>query len=567
MHSSWIREPRKVSRWTPILAPALAAALLFAGPPRYACPQSSAGASVADALRERIAQMKVEGVEAGRQLAARAALPVLYERAGYPTFWTAEKIETLVGLVRESAADGLRPEDYHLAELEKMAPALTLDADAPTRARADLLATDAFYLLLYHSYLGKVDPKSLDPKWNFEPRAVRDKSGVAFVLDALQSGRLREAAERVRPEHWWYARARAALADYRGLAARGGWAAIPAGRPLKPGTNDARVVALRRRLAATGELSGQPLDSPLFDEPVAAAVRAFQTRHRISPDGAVGAGTLAELNVPVEARVLQIRVNLERARWVLHEVTPDDLVIVDVAGFEVVYMRNREPLWRAKVQVGKPYRQTPIFKSKIDQVVFNPTWTVPPGIIAKDILPGARRDSGYFERKGLDVLDRSGRKVDPATIDWKAQKASSFPYTVRQAAGPDNALGRVKILFPNPYFVYLHDTPHRELFEKDERAFSSGCMRVERPLELAGLVLNDPQSWNARSIGEVLEAGQTRTVGLKQKVPVLIMYWTIDPASEGRTVFKRDPYGRDPRLARALDAAFGSSHRAPPSGR
>jgi L,D-transpeptidase YcbB len=238
----------------------------------------------------------------------------------------------------------------------------------------------------------------------------------------------------------------------------------------------------------------------------------------------------------------------------LNEITDADFVLVDVAGFEVSYMRNGEAVWKARIQVGKAYSQTPIFKSRIDNVVFNPTWTVPPGIARKEMLPAIRKNPGYLEKKGLDLLDSSGRKVDPATIDWASLRG--FPYTIRQPAGPGNALGRVKILFPNPYFVYLHDTPSKSLFEKEDRAFSHGCMRVERPLELAERVLNDPESWNAGSIAEVVEKGETRTVRLKQSVPVLIMYWTIDLAQEGRVGFKRDPYGRDARLARALDTPY-----------
>ena len=235
------------------------------------------------------------------------------------------------------------------------------------------------------------------------------------MQEALTRGDLRESVAKVRPSYPWYAKARAALAEYRDLAARGGWPAVPSGPALKVGMKDpARVPALRRRLAASGDLSGQPLDSADFDKPLATAVAAFQARHRLEADGAVGAGTLAELNVPVEARILQIRVNLERARWVLHEIS-GDLVLVDVAGFGIAYVKDRKAVWQAKVQVGKPYRQTPIFKSKIDNVVFNPTWTVPPGIFAKDILPAVRRDPGYLAKKRLDLIDRNGRKVDPAS--------------------------------------------------------------------------------------------------------------------------------------------------------
>src|SRR5262249_34634515 len=185
------------------------------------------------------------------------------------------------------------------------------------------------------------------------------------------------------------------------------------------------------------------------------------------------------------------------------------------------------------------------------------TWPVPAGILSKDVLAAVKRDPGYLEKKRLDVIDRGGKKVDASGIDWAAQTAGSFPYMLRQEPGPENALGRVKILFPNPYFVYLHDTPSRELFEKEERAFSSGCMRVERPLELAGLILNDPENWSASAIDQAVQAGATRTVRLARKLPVLIMYWTIDPGPERGIVFKRDPYGRDPRLAQALDAPPG----------
>ncbi|MGE5276084.1 MAG: L,D-transpeptidase family protein [Acidobacteriota bacterium] len=542
-------------------------ALLAHGRAAAAEPAENPERSIAETLRERLDQMQATGrVEVEKtELVFRRGLSEIYERSGYRPFWTPERLGVLLELVRESEKDGLTPEDYHLAALSRLAPALgTAGADAVTRANVDLLATDAFALLVYHLYLGKVDPKSLDARWNFEPRPIGEQGGTGFVLDALTQGRLREAVEAVRLDHWWYQRARAALAEYRGLAARGGWGVIPGGRTLKAGMSDPRVPALRHRLAATGELTGESLESTVFDEPLAAAVGAFQARHRLPQDGAVGPGTLAELNVPVEARILQIRVNLERARWALHEITPGELVIVDVAGFEVAYVKDQEPIWRARIQIGKPYRQTPIFKSEIEHVVFNPTWTVPPGILAKDILPAVRRDPGYLAHKRLDVIDRSGRKVDPAGIDWSRQSARSFPYVLRQEPGPDNALGRVKIMFPNPYAVYLHDTPSKALFEESARAFSSGCIRVERPLELTRLLLNDPDQWDERAIDEVVAAGKTRTVRLRRPVPVLLMYWTIAPDSQGRTVFKRDPYGRDPPLARALDAPFRPRRRPSP---
>jgi len=549
---------QRVSRWALV---GVGVAILTCG---RVLGQAAEGqdAAVVPLLRERLQRMQAKGAAgSSSEVATRAAMPKIYEPGGDRPLWNPEKLDTLLALIRASAEDGLRPEDYHLEALTQRAKAVAPGADPAARADADLLATDAFCLLLYHLYFGKVDPKSLDPNWNFAPRPIADRSATDFVRDALTKNQLREAVARVRPEHWWYAKARAALAQYRALAEKGGWPPISPGPALKLGAKGPRVVELRRRLAATGELSKQPVDGEDYDAPLVAAVKDFQTRHRMTSDGAVAAETLAELNVPVEARVRQIRINLERARWVLHEITQGDLVIVDVAGFDVIFARGGDEIWRSKIQVGKPYRQTPIFKSAIDQVVFNPTWTVPPGILANDMLPAIKKDRGYLQKKGLEVVDRGGKTVDPSSIDWAKQTASTFPYMLRQGAGPDNALGRVKILFPNPHLVYLHDTPSKALFEKDARAFSSGCMRVQRPLELAGLVLNDPKTWSAAAMDAVVASGETKTVRLERPVPVLIVYWTIDPRVESRTVFKRDPYGRDPKLAAALDAAFGQPAR------
>ncbi len=546
-----------------------AAAFLLALAGR-ALPQKAAD-PIAENIRERLEQWETSGRLAVNDtpLVSRKALPRLYEDNGYRPYWTAERRSALQALLRDSALDGLTPGDYHLDALARLSTAAGGGAGADTadpamRANLDLLATDAFTMLLHDLYLGKVDPQTLDPNWNFERRPLDEESAFAQIEKALSEGRLKEAVDAARPNHWWYARARASLAEYRAIAGRGGWPSVLPGPALKVGMTGPRVAALRRRLAATGDLAGAPLDEKPYDEALSRAVSSFQERHRLAADGAVGASTLAELNVPVEARILQIRVNLERARAVLHEISPGPVVLVDIAGFEVSYLEDQKALWKARIQVGKPYRQTPVFKSTIDHVVINPTWTVPPMILAKDILPAVRKDPGYLAKKRLEVLDRNGKPVDPASIDWKSVTASKFPYLLRQGPGPDNALGRVKIMFPNPYFVYLHDTPSKALFEKEERAFSSGCIRVERPLELAEKLLDDPKTWDSAAIAQAVAEGSTRTVRLSKPVPVLLMYWTIVPSDDGHTVFKRDPYGRDRRLAQALDAPPPTGARPAP---
>jgi len=342
------------------------------------------------------------------------------------------------------------------------------------------------------------------------------------------------------------------------------------------------VPALRRRLAVTGDLESSrpaiaeapppasgaeavpawgdgampapaPYDDTVYDAELEAAVKRFQDRHGLTTDGIIGAGTFAALNVPVSARIDQIRVNMERARWVMHELK-GEFVLVDVAAFDVSWFRSDEPVWSSKVIVGRPYRETPIFKSLITYVVFNPTWTIPPGILVKDKLPILKKDPGYLQRNHIRVLDSRGREVDPHSVNWKAYGPGRLPpYQLRQDPGDDNALGLVKIMFPNRYSVYLHDTPTKSLFDKDERTFSSGCIRVQKAFELAELVLDDPVRWNSAAIAEVVAAKATRTVNLARPVPVLILYWTAQPTIDGRVIFRNDVYGRDPSTLAALD--------------
>jgi len=516
-----------------------------------------------EALRARVEFANETGrlVIAGAEIVSSATLPVLYGEVGYQPLWRdSAKVEKLLRLVLDSYDEGLMPVDYHLTPLYRLWPVVRSKPTPENIADFDVLATDAFMLLLYHMYFGKVDPKSLEPTWNFGTREIDGQQAVEFVRKAIESGRLSEAVDAVRPDHWMYDHGRDILRSYRQILADGGWPAVPPGETLKPGMSDPRVVALRRRLAVTGDLAGQPLDLESYDEPLAAAVRSFQERHRLKADAEVGPATLTELNVPVEARIRQIQVNLERARHLLHEIGDDDLVIVDIAGYELRYVKGRKVVWTSRVQVGRPYRETPIFMSSIDHVIVNPTWTVPPTILGQDILPAVRRDPGYLAKRGLEVIDRNGNRVDPRSIDWSRYTSRNFPYVLRQAAGEDNALGRVKIMFPNPYLVYLHDTPSRSLFEKEDRAFSSGCIRVERPFELVERLLADP-AWDDAALQAAVDAGQTRTIRLRKPVKLLLIYWTVDEDDLGRVVFRRDVYGRDALLWQAVNGRFSFGSR------
>jgi murein L,D-transpeptidase YcbB/YkuD len=520
---------------------------------------------VADVIHERIDFVRETGQLTldGSTVVSRLGLNQLYAGLGFRPLWREPgRVEELLELVRESADDGLNPSDYHLGALESLWREVRIRPTPENLADLDVLASDAYMLLLYHLYFGKVDPMSLEPTWNFSTREVTGEQATDYVIRAITGGRLKEAAAAVRPAHWMYDHGRRALRAYRQIEAQGGWPQVPDGPTLKPGMTDPRVAALRRRLAVTGDLMDQPLDGEFYDEALEAAVRSFQERHLLTADGAVGRGTLRELNVPVGDRIRQIRVNLERARHILHEIGDEPMIAVDIAGFEVRWIEGRRVTWSSRVVVGQPMRQTPTFKAQVEYIVLNPTWTVPPGILQKDVFPGIRRDPRYLEKKGLEVFDRNGRRVDPGSIDWSRYTARNFPYFLRQASGDDNALGRVKIMFPNPHLVYLHDTPARSLFEKDDRTFSSGCIRVEKPFELAERLLAGT-AWTREAMDAAVATGETRTVRLPKAVPVLLIYWTVDEDLQGRIVFKRDPYDRDPPLAAALDQPFRFGSRPP----
>jgi murein L,D-transpeptidase YcbB/YkuD len=529
-------------------------------------PVTAVSNPLAEAIRDRIDHLRYEKQQDVRGARVILDEPVAryYEAQQFQPAWQdASKLDELVASIEDLRNDGLDPNDYHLEALRSYRLDVRMQSPLTLQDRADLelLATDAFMLGLYHVYLGKVDPVKLSSQWNFAQRPTPSfDEGLQRFSARLAAGEIREAFDSARPSHAWYQRGRERLKDYRVIAAAGGWPVLADGPTLKPGMSDARVPVLRKRLEITKDLLPTPgtvvgVDPDLYDAALEQGVKVFQERHGLTPDGAIGPGTRAAMNVPVEQRIDQIRVNLERGRWTLHEMK-GEFVLVDVAGFYVSYFRNDEPIWTSRVVVGRDERETPIFRSKITYVVFNPTWTIPPGILVKDKLPELRRNPGALKRMNIRVLDGSGREVNPYSVNWNQYGPSRLPpYQFVQDPGPNNALGLVKIMFPNPYLVYLHDSPAKSLFEQDQRTFSSGCIRVQQPFELAALVLNDPQ-WNPQSIDAVIATKQTRTVNLKTPVPVLLLYWTAQPRPDGQVNFRNDVYGRDPPTLAALDSDF-----------
>jgi len=406
---------------------------------------------------------------------------------------------------------------------------------------------------------GQTDPRTLHEVWFANGSEIDLETRLQ---QAVEANHVVELLQSLRPTHVGYLELQKALVSYRDIAARGGWPVIPNGPTLQRGDRGPRVMALRTRLRLTADLdrASAPVDD-VFDTALEQGLQRFQERHGLNADGVVGTSTLTALNVPAEARVRQIELNMERWRWLPHELG-DRYILVNVANFALDVIEHGQSVLAMRVIIGKPERRTPFFSADMTYLVLSPHWYVPPTIAIQDKLPLIRRDPSYVARQNFKLFrdgESGATRVDPLSIDWSAVSARNFPYRLRQDPGPRNALGRVKFIFPNSYHVYLHDTPSRELFAKTERAFSSGCIRLEKPIELAEYLLRNDPRWSRQKILATIARGAEQVVHLPTTVPVHLLYWTAWVDAQGRINFRKDIYERD----KVLDTALRESFPAP----
>ncbi|UCH84931.1 MAG: L,D-transpeptidase family protein, partial [Candidatus Latescibacterota bacterium] len=354
------------------------------------------------------------------QIRASQALPMFYERRGFERVWAVPgRFTELRRMIAASADDGFVPDDYHTAVIDEITGSGDYESNPERIADLDILCTDAFLTLAYHVRYGKVDPERLDADWNIYDDIVEVTEMVESMEDVFDVGStdIFEAIKDLRPSYKIYTVLSKALVEYRTIEEEGGWPTIPDGDVLKQDVSDPRVLILRERLEITDDLEVENPDDSLFDEDVAKGIERFQKRHGLDADGVVGKNTLAALNIPVAEKIGQIRVNLERLRWVLHDESVT-FVVVNIAGFEVFYARDEKLVWRSRVQVGKEYRKTPVFRADMKYLVFNPTWTVPPTILKKDMIPKTAKDPSYLDKKIIKVIDNKGQIIPAASVDW-----------------------------------------------------------------------------------------------------------------------------------------------------
>ena len=479
------------------------------------------------------------------------ALAAYYDDLANPILWVGEPRATaFVAWLRHAKDDGLDPASYPADQLEKLAAAAAA-TNSLGRAVVELHFSAAFLQYASDLQVGRFLPHKVDPDFFQEGRTIDQVAALKGLAAAANLDQFFIAWQPQAPE---YGDLRAALADYRALAGAGGWPGVPLGDTIKPGMSDPRVPALRARLAVTdgADPVAPPDAAEVFDDGLVAVVKAFQARHGLDVDGVVGKGTIVALNVPVETRVEDIVLSMERWRWMPPELGRNHL-IVNIAGFQLKRFADGREVERMNVVVGKPYNKTPVFSDQVRYLEFNPYWNVPTGIAIKEELPKLKSNPAARAAAGFEAV--RGDKVYPLTsINWKQYGPGNFPFQIRQRPGQNNALGRVKFMFPNQFDVYLHDTPSRSLFDKAERAFSHGCIRLARPLDLAEQVLavGGVPGWSMARIDQVVASRQRTVVNLADPLPVHITYFTAW-VDQGVPNFRTDIYGQDEKLLAALE--------------
>ena len=534
-----------------------------APPPLPPCPASATGLDnrIAGQICQRVrtepppTSLKVEG----HTLRSLESTIRFYAQRDYRAGWLdasgspSPAAEELLKALGEAEQDGLRSADYRPAELRKRLNAVQQEGSAASDsslAEFDLLFTDTFLTYGSHLLAGRLPPRKVDPDWAIKPRS-RDLAAV--LQEALARETVGQSLQALRPQGKGYVQLREALRKYREVAAAGGWPTVASG--LAQGAQGPRVHDLRVRLQASGDLAGGDAvsqnGSAVFDKTVADAVRRFQKRHGLAETGAVNAATQAALNVPVTERIRQVELNLERWRWMPEELG-SRYILVNIPSFKMKVFEGDKRVIESNVVVGRQERQTPAFTANMAYLVLSPKWYVPRSIAVKDKLPQLKRSSYALARQNIRVFNSAGREIKPGTVNWRAVSADNFNYQLRQDAGPRNALGGIKFMFPNPYNVYLHDTPSRDLFSRNQRTFSSGCIRISNPIELAEYLLKSDPKWNRDKIKTASTSGQQRVVNLPQTVPVYLLYLTAWVDEDGLVNFRNDIYQRDKPMARAL---------------
>jgi len=498
-------------------------------------------------------QTQMASAPGGLSKNRRNALQEFYKSPTASLLWSDQngrlaRATELRQMLQQAMSHGLDPFPYNLQQIETYWE----KTDVSSAVALELLLSQALLAYANELYSGRYKPQDMDKDWHMKPR-VLDNSKL--LQDVSTQSSISDVLNGLAPSHSIYRALQERLAEYSQLAEQGGWPMIPQGPTLRPDMQHEQIKQIRQRLSVTGDLqdAGQ-MDSTAYDKTLVEAVKHYQKRNGLQADGIIGKGTRVAMNIPVEQRVIQMRINLERWRWLPLEFKGHSLV-VNMTGYMLYSFQDHDIVLEMPVIVGKKYRSTPSFNNLMSYIELNPYWNVPTSIAVKDLIPAQKRNSGYLKKKHIRVYrgwKKDAKELDPATVDWSKVSEKNFPYRLRQDPGPHNSLGTMKFMFPNKYAVYMHDTSHRELFKRHDRAFSSGCIRVQDPLYLATYVMGDTSDKGRARIKKLLATGKNQALRLPKKIPVYLVYTTSWVDRKGNLNFRKDIYGRDKRMLAAV---------------
>ena len=530
-------------------------------------------AQVQENLRSRLdkAEIPPEVCVGDDLIQASTLVREFYQGRQYQPVWSRKgsllsSVQSLVTSIQAAEEEGLVPGDYHfdsiLANLKEFARLSggALQHLAPVLSDLELLLTDAFFVLAAHLAQGKVDPDTTETEWEAPCRSL---DVLRLFQDSLASGRISESLQSLSPQHGYYAGLKLALRHYKELVRQNDWPRISAGPDLKSGNKGKRIEDLRKRLTKEGyDVSGRLAASEVFDPDTELAVCRFQEKHGLHQTGVVDEATLKALNTSAEERLHQIEVNLERWRWLPHDLGPR-YAVVDAASFELFVVDRFETVLSMKIVVGMLTWQTPVFSSRITDIVINPYWYSPSRVLLKELINYIKADPNYLTNNKMKLMRGWGKEeieVDVKTLDLDKVNPKNLDFYLRQEPGPLNLLGRIKFSMPNRYTVYLHDTPYQSDFGQFTRTFSHGCIRIAKPVDFSLFLLQDPMEWNIEKITECINREVEQTIPVKNPLAVHVFYGTAWPLEDGSVQFRPDLYENDKLVAEAL-------HRKPPRAR
>lgn len=443
--------------------------------------------------------------------------------------------------VKNAGKEGLTPSDYNIKQLEKTIP--FNQSKNSENVIVDLVYTDTYLTFAYHLANGKINPKKLYNDWDLTKNIFHFNN---ILNQSLENDQLAIALNNFKPQHAIYKHLKTELQHAKPLVNKDSLRTIVVyGNKIRPNQSNGEIINIRKRLNELGFLNDSLVNqSKILDTLLQHSLKKFQLEKNLQVDAIIGESTVNALNRSYKDDYLSILANLERWRWFPRSYG-ETAIVVNIPQYQLTYITPKENLTH-KIIVGKTARRTPVFSSVVKHIDFNPLWYIPPTIKKEDIIPSATKDIDYLRKKNITVYNSKGKQMVLDSINWSSNAPLSYRYV--QAAGDSNALGRLKIIFPNDFSVYLHDTPSKSLFGKNYRAKSSGCVRVQNVFSLASKVLD----WNEDKVTSTVDSGSTKRIFPKKEVNVHFLYWSVVFNDNLQPIFLNDVYDLDNELGEKL---------------